>query len=119
MKYYETFEVKEIHLKLLQAMYIEWNDEYDGSPMVDSKRPYGNSDVADDVFYHLHGKYYRDTPEAEEHDEMGTSVYNQMLKYHRETEKALQILTSNLSIKLGTYGRPEQYDTSKWVKINE
>ena len=43
------FEVTENHLKLLRMMYVEWNDGEFGAPTISCKRPFGNSDVIQDV----------------------------------------------------------------------
>lgn len=45
----KRFEVKKKHLKLLKELYINSYDEH-GTPCVDSKRPFGNSDVTRDMF---------------------------------------------------------------------
>ena len=41
--------MKEEHLKLLKEMYVGWNECEFGAPEIDPKRPYGDSDVYEDM----------------------------------------------------------------------
>jgi len=43
------FEIKKEHLLLLKRAYVTWNDCEFGAPTIDCKRPYGNSDVIQDM----------------------------------------------------------------------
>ena len=43
------FEVTEQHLVLARHMYVGWQNCEFGAPEIDPKRPYGNSDVEDDI----------------------------------------------------------------------
>jgi len=44
-----SFEITREHLKLLKNMYVGWDDCEFGAPNIDPKRPYGNSDVINDI----------------------------------------------------------------------
>lgn len=106
------FEMKEEHLKLLQTMYVSWENGYDGAPAIDIKRPYGNSSVVYDVYEILHGRRW----DYDEDDEMPESVYEEMLQWHIETQYALQIVLCTMSFEPGLYYRPEKYCSRTWVK---
>lgn len=43
------FTVTDDHLVLARRMHVGWDGDEFGAPAVDSKRPYGNSDVLDDM----------------------------------------------------------------------
>jgi hypothetical protein len=104
----EQFEVTPDHIKLLQAMYVDWNDSENGAPTINPKRPYGNSDVTCDIAKILGW----DLPEDE--DEIDEKYNIQADKIHREMETCLQILLVNMSIEQGIYEK-ESY-RKDWKK---
>jgi hypothetical protein len=77
-------------------------DEY-GSPMIDPKRPYGNSDVEGDVYEIIEGKRW-----DRESDEPIPDKYQ---KLHGETEIALQVCLSIGEFKTGIF---EEIMYGKW-----
>ena len=110
----KLFQLTEDHIKLLNRMYVEWDDgAYDGSPCINSKRPYGNSSVVYDVYEIIHGKEW----DYGEHDEMPEEIYEQMLVLHRETATALQIVLCTKSFVPGTYEKKNPYDSLSWRKV--
>ena len=110
----KLFQLTEDHIKLLNRMYVEWDDgAYDGAPSINSKRPYGNSSVAYDVYEIIHGKKW----DYGEHDEMTEEIYEQMLVLHRETATALQIVLCTKSFVPGTYEKTNPYDSLSWRKV--
>jgi len=72
--------VRPHHLKLLRNMNVRWGTVECGAPEVDNKRPYGNSDVVDDV---------------REITEMLDAKSDWCLRVHRETEAVLQVFLRN------------------------
>lgn len=110
----KLFQLTEDHIKLLNRMYVEWDDgAYDGSPCINSKRPYGNSSVAYDVYEIIHSKEW----DYGENDEMTEEIYEQMLVLHRETATALQIVLCTKSFVQGTYEKTNPYDSLSWRKV--
>ncbi len=112
----KRFEVKKKHLKLLRELYIGSYDEY-GTPCVDSKRPFGNSDVTRDMLNILEivdeKKYYE---LSDEKRQLLCEVCD-LDKLFRELKTCLQILVANLSISEGVYEASEYgYD---WKKVEE
>lgn len=97
-----TFTVKPEHLKLIRAMVLTWGNAEFGAPAVDPKRPYGNSDVYEDIAEILG----IDPNEADEEE---------MNKLHNETLAALQIAISVGYFKEGTY-HTKNYGM-KWVEV--
>lgn len=91
------FIVTEEHIKLLRAAYVSWENCEFGAPAIDCKRPYGNGYVYGDI-----AEILQIHPE----DEDGTFSDEQierMERWHRETEKALQIFLRTGMMEPGTY----------------
>ena len=100
------FIVTHDHLKLLQRMWIGWEDCEYGAPAVNCKRPYGNSDVEGDIAEILGWEY-----EEDDWNGMPNSLREKAEKIHREMKTVLQILVVNLHIYPGEYERPNPYGT--------
>ena len=108
----DTFEVKEEHIKLIQGMYINYSDWAEfGAPVVDPKRPYGNSDVYRDIAEILEIPL----PDFEEDEWFTDEQQEFMLNLHKETTKALQILAQHLKLEIGKY---EQEMYHRWDKVD-
>ena len=104
----ETFELKEIHIKLLQLAYVRWDECETGAPAINPKRPYGNSNVASDIAEVLGLEIESLTESATE------EVQDMLLGLHRETEKALQIVLLTKSFHPGVYEKLSTYDDRSW-----
>lgn len=91
----ETFTITKEHLVLAQNMYVGWFGAEYGAPTINPKRPYGNSDVEEDV-HELLGNI----PNVEE--------------LHKQMETALQIFLCTLSFQEGTYVKKEKYNSRSW-----
>lgn len=102
----KTFLVTHEHLKLLRRMEIRWEDCEYGAPAVDPKRPYGNSDVEDDIVEILGWEY-----EEDEWDGIPADIRGAAFDIHKEMQTVLQILVVNLHIYPGKYERPNPYGT--------
>ena len=87
------FVVDSNHLKLLKRMCVSWNNDENGAPEIDCKRPYGNSNVVEDIAEILGWGY----------DDEDEEMYERAMEIHCEMEVVLQILLYNLSIQEGTY----------------
>ena len=101
----EIFELKQQHLDLLKETYIGWNDCEFGSPEIDCKRPYGNSNVEEDIAEIIGMKDAYDEDE-DEWDEKKLKIINRL---HKETQIALQIILHCQSFKLGKYKKIDKY----------
>ena len=101
MSHPQRFEVTPDHIALLQRMYVQWDySAYYGAPAVNIKRPYGNSDVVDDV----HEICDWPRPDAEEDEEYTDEQEDRALKIHEQMDTVLQILVHNPSgISPGVY----------------
>ena len=101
------FEVTEDHLKLIRGFYITYDPDTEfGAPEVDPKRPYGNSDVYDDI-----GEILGIIPE--DGSDFSERQQKEMLKLHKETATALQVIIHNGAFETGVYQR----DNFRWYKI--
>lgn len=108
----EKFNVTEEHMKLLKQMWVSWDDCEFGAPEIDPKRPYGNSDVYDDMAEILGIK----KPDVEDwvlsDAAPSAKLCKRLDKLHKEMETVLQILVRNPEgISPGRYGK-EKYDAN-------
>lgn len=83
------FRLTAEHLKLLRRANIRWCGVESGAPGVDHKRPYGNSDVPQDVALILDWE-----PIPEEDTEGQQDQRWRAARVHLETELALQVVCS-------------------------
>ena len=97
----KIFEVTEEHLKLLKHSHIMWRASEYGAPMIDPKRPYGNTSVESDIAEIL-GWDKEDSQRAE--------------KIHRELETVLQIVLVTQTFEPGLYNIRNEY-TTDWIKL--
>lgn len=105
------FTVTADHLRLLRRAYVWWDETEFGAPMIDAKRPYGNSNVFGDIAEIL------DVPESEWADEeLNPSLDAEwrFLRLHVETAIALQIALVTGEFRTGRYVRDDEYDDRSW-----
>jgi len=128
----ETFKITDNHLKLLKRMIVDWDDCEFGAPCIDPKRPYGNSDVYQDMLEILGLKELKDgIYKFKLNDKKwllkGTDKYNiyldgadeeklcdKLKKLHKEMETVLQICFLTQSFKIGEYEKKDEYDCLSW-----
>lgn len=93
--------VTEDHIKLLTSgMSIGWDSCEFGAPYIDPKRPYGNSDVFDDmaeILPHL------------------ADDWMALARLHGELELVLSIVLSTGSFRPGVYSRTNVYGSRGWT----
>jgi len=93
-----TFELTQLHIDMLRAMNVQWQDCEYGAPEIDPKRPFGNSYVDGDLLELFPG-----------------CDIEHLRQVYKQTHIALQIVLSTLSFELGTY-TCGKYDTD-WKKV--
>lgn len=93
------FTLTSDHIKLLRRFIVGWQDCEFGAPEIDPKRPYGNSDVIEDI---------REILVKELTDKEARNIHN-------ETQIALQIILFTGKMKPGTY-ECENYFEWKLIK---
>lgn len=91
------FTVLPIHLALLKASWWRWEEVETGAPAMDGKRPYGNSDVAEDV-RDLLGPDHGDADEFSE---------EALMVFHGEMLTVMQIVAYCAAVDVGVYRRLE------------
>ena len=112
----KSFVVKEEHVKLLQRAHFRYENYFDfGAPTMDSKRPYGDSDVYRSIAEILGWVGESDSPYTGDGVEYSDEQRKAMLKIHKEMTTVLEILAKNLSIELGEY-EASGYG-SNWKKV--
>lgn len=102
------FTLTEDHIKLLRRAIVRWDD---GAPAIDTKRPYGNSDVERDIAEIL------DHPVALE-EEIPENIIELFDQVHHETATALQVVLSTGTFEPGTYVTSKSY-TNDWHREHE
>src|ERR1043166_9600468 len=100
----QQFEVKPEHIKLIRRMNVGWNDREYGAPEIDPKRPYGNSDVENDILEILGWKTDAkvtidglEYPIDDDDWEIPEDLSKKLQKLHEETRTALQICLCTLT----------------------
>lgn len=102
----EKFEITEEHLKLAKRMYVSWEDCEYGAPSINCKRPYGNSDVEDDICEIL--GFERIEADYEEVYSTEDLKYAEMI--HLQMETVLQICLKFLEFKTGVFTRKDKWE---------
>ncbi len=106
--------ITEDHMKLLNRMYVGWEEGEFGAPAVDCKRPYGNSYVYGDI-----AEILGIEPEVRDFSEKDFSeeTLDKMYKLHKETQDVIQILVQHAKdgIKVGRTYRRVDYKHWKLV----
>lgn len=105
MAFGTKFTLTQDHIKLLRSSYVRWDDSYFGAPSIDSKRPYGNSDVPSDIARILNWDYDEETGLSSELEKKARAI-------HEEMEHALQVVLTSGSFEPGEFVQ-ENY---KWKR---
>jgi hypothetical protein len=108
------FTVTEQHLKLLRRFQVGWQDCEMGAPEIDPKRPYGNSDVTNDIHEILTGETigHRDS----KRDSLTDVEEDRYKLLHNDTENVLQIVLATGQFKAGKYECNEYRNDWRLVK---
>lgn len=110
----KNLTITEQHIKLLDQMYIGWEDCEFGAPAVDCKRPYGNSDVYGDI-----GEILEIKPDGKSkyEDEYSEEQQRDFLDLHLEMQDVLQILVQHPTegLRVGRTYKREDYKHWKLV----
>lgn len=102
----ETFVLRPEHIKLLKRTYWSWNYCEFGAPTVDPKRPYGNSDVFEDMIEILELENAYDEEDEYGEKEVAHSIQTYLIELHEELETAMQVIVDNgFSIVFTTYNK--------------
>ena len=116
MRKYDEFELTMDHIKLLQHAYVTWYDGEFGAPGINSKKPYGNSNVYSDMLEILD---IRLVPSNDEDEELfygyPTYITTKLDKLHGELLTALQIVLRTRSFVPGLYRT--EYPTENWKLV--
>lgn len=107
----QKFELTEQHLGLLKEANVRWDESEYGAPAIDSKRPYGNSGVLEDLAEILGVPWDGD----EDNGGLSDSTVERLKRLHMETETALQICLATQSFKPGMYEAPPY--GAKWKLV--
>ncbi len=111
--YARDFTVTDEHLRLLRRASIWWGSGEFGAPEIDTKRPYGNSNVFGDIAEILG---VPDTEWADEDLNPRLDAEWRSLRLHVETAIALQIALATAEFRTGRYVREEKWDSRSWKR---
>lgn len=109
----QRFTITEDHLKLVLRLNISWDGCEFGSPAVDCKRPYGNSDVYNDIAEILG----LELPDRESDEDFTPFQYRLMDKFHQDLKTVLQIGVCLLKFEVGTYETPMYCNKWKLIEV--
>ena len=96
----KLFVLKEDHIKLLKRLCINEPSTWDEVPEIDSKRPYGNSDIDRDVCEIISEDHRKIN---EEDSGYSPELLNKIQNLQKEIGVALQIFLKNAKIDPGEY----------------
>lgn len=107
----ETFTVNSDHIRLLQRLNIIWDNSEAvlGVLSIDPKRPYGNTDIYEDISSIV--SFPTGLINNEDNEKYSPTEKLHMRALHLEMKIVLQILIDNLSIIPGEYIKT----SIKWV----
>ncbi len=106
------FKMTEAHLKLINRMYVGWDDCEFGAPSINPKRPYGNSDVINDMAKILGFP-------ISDNNELPESLIDYLKEIHKSMKIVLQIILWTQSFKIGVYEKTDEYDDHSWKLLEE
>lgn len=98
---FEEFVLTQNHLKLIRHFNVSWQDAETGAPSIDPKRPYGNSNVPNDIHQILCGESIGRVDSKR--DQLTKEEQRRYLKLHREMDVALEIVLATGSFQEGVY----------------
>lgn len=117
MDEFEYFEVVENHIKLIDGMWVGWEDCEFGAPAIDCKRPYGNSSVYYDIASIV--GLISDWKKINDDDfEFLNEEYEYMDLLHQGTQKVLQIIIHTKKFETGFY-KKKKFSGEGWFKIDD
>jgi len=97
---YIEFELTESHLRLLQRFNVDYDDRMEyGAPMIDPKRPYGDSDVAESIAEILGWE----SMETDDGPAWPKGTADRAREIHETTAMALQIVLRMQAFEPGFY----------------
>ena len=109
----KSLKITEQHIKLLNRMYIGWEDCEFGAPAVDCKRPYGNSHVYGDI-----GEILEIKPDSKYEGEYSEEQEQEFLDLHLEMQDILQILVQYPTEGLRIGRTYEREDYKHWKLVD-
>jgi hypothetical protein len=96
----QRFTLTADHVKLIRRMNVGWDGMEYGAPRIDPKRPYGNSDVEQDIHEILTGRNEPLEDLARQDREALQARYRSL---HQETKMALRVVLAAGSFEPGEY----------------
>ena len=109
----KQFVITPDHLTLLQRTYVSWDDCEFGAPGIDPKRPYGNSDVQQDICSILG---WNKMNAGDEDCEYADRQLERASEIHKELKTVLQIVLSVGRVEPGEYVSTDDICNRTWVQ---
>jgi hypothetical protein len=111
-----SFRLTKEHVTLLRKMWVEDGGSNLPSPMIDPKRPYGNSCILEDIVHIL--KWKNSKSKKLEEGELSQKLLDKAKKIHKEMKTALQVVLSTKSFRPGLYDQTDWYNNTSWKRKN-
>lgn len=113
----KKFTITDNHLKLIRSMYVDWDDCEYGAPCINPKRPYGNSNVEDDIAEMI--KFPKKGNWDKEEEMWNEKASKELYHIHREMQIVLQICLCLGKFETGNFVKQEEYNSLSWKKSGE
>lgn len=112
----KRFVLTQDHIDLLTSgrVGVDWQDCETGAPAIDPKRPYGNSDVAEDVAEIL----LWERTGFEDYLELTDEQRDRALQIHNQTETALEVILNAKTFEPGVYETSSPYSVD-WRRLDD
>ena len=108
----DIIKITDSHLKLLNRMYVSWDNCEFGAPQINPKRPYGNFNVVEDILDIVGIPIKKDKD-----DEIIESLIDFANQLHNDMGKVLQIVLVTQRFEVGEYQKKEEYNDRSWEKL--
>lgn len=119
MEHPNRFRLTEEHLRLVEALVVEWDGGLGGAPYFSTQRPYRNGGGPSSVLELAGVKArieLREQPDGSRRYTVDPRLERLAQKLHRETFTALQIVLSARSFEPGVY-QPIHGDYTRWERV--
>lgn len=120
---YEVVSVRPEHLILLRNANVSDAGSYTGTPGLDPKRPFGNSDIEADMLElllpDLYARYRSelDTGDEDLAEEMLGGLREDFRRLLAELTGVLQVCLDNQSFETGVFRRPRYSFAESWERL--
>jgi len=104
------FDMFAYHFELMRRTFIDWNPSmYNGAPIVDIKRPYGNKSTFEDI-----AEIMGWPVDAQSENPLSTDTLRRCKEIHESMATAIQIVLCTNSFETGRYVKINPFKDTSW-----